>query len=199
MDRIEKQKTYEPVPLNKVGDYCKGEDSNTTIPVDFNGQQTLAILDSGAGVAIATKRIWESWGKPAIRKTRMKLQLADGYIEKSIGLLEKVVVSSCGVEYEHTFAIVNFGKSSNYDIILGRPFMRQLKMIQDWGFNYIYLRQQQAVTRINLSNHSYRDVARTPVEDFESAPRPPRSLLDRLGSNQDLTYGCVKYLKERDR
>ena len=142
LDRIKKQKTYEPVPLNKVGDYCEGEDSNTTIPVDFNGQQTLAILDSGARVAIATKRIWESWGKPAIRKTRMKLQLADGYIEKPIGLLEKVVVSSCGVEYEHTFAIVNFGKSPNYDIILRRPFMRQLKMIQDWGFNYIYLRQQ---------------------------------------------------------
>ena len=98
----------------------------------------------------------------------MKLQLADGYIEKPIGLLEKVVVSSCGVEYEHTFAIVNFGKSPNYDIILGLPFMRQLKMIQDWGFNYIYLRQPQVVTRINLSNHSYQDVARTPVEDFES-------------------------------
>ena len=111
LEKIKKQKTYEPVPLNKVGDYCEGEDSNTTIPVDFNGQQTLAILDSGAGVAIATQRIWESWGKPAIRKTRMKLQLADGYIEKPIGLLEKVVVSSCGVEYEHTFAIVDFGKS----------------------------------------------------------------------------------------
>ena len=124
LEKIKKQKTYEPVPLNKVGDYCEGEDSNTTIPVDFNGQQTLAILDSGAGVAIATKRIWESWGKPAIRKTRMKLQLADGYIEKPIGLLEKVVVSSCGVEYEHTFAIVDFGKSPNYDIILGHPFMR---------------------------------------------------------------------------
>ena len=55
-------------------------------------------------------------------------------------LLEKIVVSSCGVKYEHTFAIVDFGKSPNYDIILGRPFMRQLKMIQDWGFNYIYLR-----------------------------------------------------------
>ena len=53
--------------------------------------------------------------------------------------------------------------------------MRQLKMIQDWGFNYIYLRQQQAVTRINLSNHSYRDVAKTPVEDFESATATTKS------------------------
>ena len=153
MNDTKKQKNFEPVPLNKVGDYYEGEDSNTTIPIEFKGQQTLAILDSGTGVAIATKRIWESWGKPAIRKTRMKLQLADRYIEKPIDLLEKVVVSSCGVEYEHTFAIVDFGKSPNYDIILGRPFMRQLKMIQDWGFNYIYLRQPQAVTRINLSNH----------------------------------------------
>ena len=155
---LAKQK-YEPVPLNKVGDYCEGEDSNTTIPVEFRGQRTLAILDSGAGIAIATKKIWESWGKPAMRKTRMKLQLADGYIEKPIGLLEKVVVTSCGVEYEHTFAIVDFGKDPNYDIIMGRPFMRQLKMIQDWGFNYIYLRQQEAITRINLSNHSLRNVA----------------------------------------
>ena len=129
----------EPVPLNKVGDYCEGEDSNTTIPIEFKGTNTLAILDSGAGVAIATKKIWESWGRPALRKTRMKLQLADGHIERPIGLVEGIVVTSCGVEYEHTFAVVDFGKSPNYDIILGQPFMQQLKMIQDWGFNYIYL------------------------------------------------------------
>ena len=60
----------------------------------------------------------------------MKLQLADGgYIESPIGLLEKVIVTSCGIEYKHTFAVVNFGKKTNYDISLGCPFMRQLKMI----------------------------------------------------------------------
>ena len=165
----ETKKNYQPVPINKVGEYCEGDDGNTTIPVEFAGKRTMAILDSGAGIAIATKRIWETWGKPTLRKTRMKLQLADGYVERPIGLLEKVVVTSCGVEYEQTFAVVDFGLNPNYDIILGRPFMRQLKMIQDWGFNYIYLRQEDAITRINLADHSYRDVARTPIEDFESA------------------------------
>ena len=115
---------------------------------------SLAILDSGAGVAIATKKRWESWGRPALRKTRMKLQLADGHIERPIGLLEGIIVTSCGVKFEHTFVVVDFGKSPNYDIILGRPFMRQLKIIQDWGFNYIYLRQNEAITRINLLDHS---------------------------------------------
>ena len=95
------------------------------------------ILDSGAGGAIATKEVWESWGIPALRKTRMKLQLADGFIESPIGLLEKVVVTSCGIEYEHTFAVVDFGKKPNYEIILDRPFMRQLKIIQNWGYNYM--------------------------------------------------------------
>ena len=60
-------------PFNKLGDYCEGEDSNITIPVTYEGITTLAILDSGAGVAIATKKIWESWGRPALRKSRMKL------------------------------------------------------------------------------------------------------------------------------
>ena len=44
-----------PVPLNKVGEYCEGEDGNTTLPVEFNDCTHEAILDSGAGIAIATK------------------------------------------------------------------------------------------------------------------------------------------------
>ena len=135
-----KRVNCEPVPINKVGDYCEDEDENTTLPVKFNRKTSLAILDTGAGVAIAAKQIWDSWGQPALRKTRIKLQLADGYVERPLGLLEKVVVLSCNIEYKHTFAGVDFGKSLNYEIILGHPFMRQLKMIQDWAFNYIYLR-----------------------------------------------------------
>ena len=61
----------------------------------------------------------------------MRLQLADGHIQRPIGLLERVLVTTCGIEYEHTFAVVDFGQNPNYDVILGRPFMRQLKMIQD--------------------------------------------------------------------
>ena len=77
------------MPLNKVGDYREGEGRNTTIPVEYAELRTLAILESGAGVSIATKKIWEAWGISALRKTRMKLQLANGYIERPIGLLEK--------------------------------------------------------------------------------------------------------------
>ena len=62
----------EPIPINKVGDYCEGEEGNTTLPIEFGKHKCTAILDSGARVAIVTKQVWESWGKPPIRKTRTK-------------------------------------------------------------------------------------------------------------------------------
>ncbi|MCO5579057.1 hypothetical protein L7F22_032909 [Adiantum nelumboides] len=137
------QPKAQPVPINKVGDYCEGEEGNTTLPVEYNEVKTIAILDSGAGVAIATKQIWEKWERPALRKNRMKLQLADGYVEKPLGILEQIIVTSCGIDYERIFDVVDFGKTNNFDIILGQPFMRQLKMIQDWGYDQIYLRHKE--------------------------------------------------------
>ncbi|RYA83494.1 hypothetical protein DD594_27250, partial [Enterobacter cloacae complex sp. 4DZ1-17B1] len=64
--------------------------------------------------------------------------------------------------------ILNSRKTA-INIILGRPFMRQLKMVQDWGYDHIYLRYLEATTRINLKDHSYRDVTRAPMEEFDSA------------------------------
>ena len=127
------------VPLNKVGEVIEKDEGNTTLPVEIDSIISMAILDSGAGIIIAMKTIWEKWDKPKVRQTRMNLQLADGSLENPIGLLESITIKSCGIEYEHTFAIVDFGKNTNYEVILGCPFMRQFQMVQDWGYNYLYL------------------------------------------------------------
>ena len=66
------------------------------------------------------------------------------------------------------FAIVDFGKNANYEVILGRPFMRQFKMIEDWGYDYLYLWHETAIMQINLKNHSHRDVTYTLMEEFDS-------------------------------
>ena len=100
----------------------------------------------------------------------MQLQLVDKKLAKPLGILENVTLSSCGIKYEHNFAIVDFGTiDPNYEVILGRPFMRQLMAIQDWGYNYLYLRHDGVTTRVNLSTHEFRDVAKLPVANFESA------------------------------
>ena len=143
---------------------------NTTLPIKFNDCKAIAILDTGARTSIATKSIWQKWGKLALRRTRMQLHLADGSLGKPLGMLECVIVTSCGISFVHTFAIVDFDRDPNYEVILGRPFMRQMLVVQDWGYNYLYLRHNGVITRVNLLTHDFRDLAKLPVvADFESA------------------------------
>ena len=42
-------------------------------------------------------------------------------------------------------------------------------MLQDWDFGYMYLRQETSITRVNLKNHSYRNVTALPIEEFDLA------------------------------
>ena len=113
------------VPFNKVSSYQERnkDKGNVTLPLEYNGVKTMAILDTRAGIGIATKAMWVKWGKKALRKTCMDLQLADGNLEQSLGLLENVIMKTCGIKFEHTFAIVDFGQDRSYEVILGRPFM----------------------------------------------------------------------------
>ena len=97
----------------------------------------------------------------------MSLQLENRGLENPIGLLDTVLVKSCSIEYEHTFAIVDFVQNTNYKVIMGWPFIRQFRMIQDWGYNYFYLRHDSVITRINIWNHNYRDVSHSLVEEFD--------------------------------
>ena len=98
----------EPIELKKVSSIRTKDEGNTTLPINHKGIESIAILDSGAGISIATKSIWEKWGRPTICRMRMNLQLVDGSLENPIGLLENVMVTSCGIEFEHTFSIVEF-------------------------------------------------------------------------------------------
>ena len=54
------------VGLNKESGIKEKDEGNTTLPVTCEGIQSIAILDSGAGISIATKTIWEKWGRPTI-------------------------------------------------------------------------------------------------------------------------------------
>ena len=96
---------------------------------------------------------------------RLKLQLVDGHLEPPLGLLEGVSITTCGIKFIHTFAMVDFGRKIAYHIILGRPLMRQIKIIQDWGNNHLYLRHANAITRVSTIDHVYKDAYETPIRE----------------------------------
>ena len=73
-------------------------------------------------------------GKTSLEKNLYATSIGgDGTLAKPLGMLEHVTVTSCGISFMHTFAMVDFGRDPNYKVILGRPFMRQMLVVQDWG------------------------------------------------------------------
>ena len=51
------QRREELIPISKVGEYCEGEDCNTTLPIQFAGQTSMAFLGSGPNVVVETKKM----------------------------------------------------------------------------------------------------------------------------------------------
>ena len=47
--------------------------------------------------------------------------------------------------------------------------MRQMLVVQDWGYNYLFICHDGVTARVNLSTHEFKDVAKLPIADFESA------------------------------
>lgn len=66
--------------------------------------------------------------------TKIVLKLVDnGSFGKPMEILKDVGITSCGTTtYKYTFAIIDFGGTTSYDVILGCPFICQLGMIRDW-------------------------------------------------------------------
>ena len=133
IDDIGIEPTIAPEHLCKLSQYVKAENDkgNASLQISVNAIKSLAILDTGAGVSIITKETWEKWGKDPLQPTRMGLQLADGKIKYPLGLIENIQVKVCGIHCEHSFVVVDFDQETNYEVILGRPFMRQMMVVQD--------------------------------------------------------------------
>ena len=47
------------------------------------------------------------------------IALANGNIDNPLGFLDHVIVTSGGIEYKHTFAVVSSGQDPSYEVILG--------------------------------------------------------------------------------
>ena len=90
------------------------------------------------------------------------------------------------------FAIVNFGQDPSYEVILGRPFMRQLMILEDWGFDYLYLKHEDVTTHVNLKDRTHTDS--TSVKDAQIFQTPSQDLLEESERQIDKLIKIQDYI-----
>ncbi|GKA35362.1 reverse transcriptase domain-containing protein [Tanacetum coccineum] len=93
--------------------------------------RTSALSDSGASINLLTHSIYKKLGLEALTPTRMTLELANRSITHPMGIAEDVVVRVDGFTFLADFVVVNFEPDLRVPIILGRPFLRTAKALND--------------------------------------------------------------------
>ena len=71
--------------------------------------------------------------------------------------------------------------------------MRQMLVVQDWGYNCLYLRHKNAIVRVNLDNHTYRDVTKSPIEDVDTTSYELNKELSSTETQEEGAWLCEVY------
>ncbi|XP_019433582.1 PREDICTED: uncharacterized protein LOC109340359 [Lupinus angustifolius] len=87
-----------------------------------------ALVDLGASVSLVQISLKRRMGGVQLKPTRMSLQLADRFIKYPEGVCEEVLVKVDRFLIPVDFTVIDISEDVEIPLILGRPFMRIVKM-----------------------------------------------------------------------
>ncbi len=102
------------------------------------GKNTIkdVLLDGGFGVNIIIEQLRLRLGLPKPKLAPYNLRIANQTITKWVGLIKDLKTYVHDIPYIITFIVLqNNVVDSSYSMLLGRPWLRDIKMAHDWGIN----------------------------------------------------------------
>jgi hypothetical protein len=91
------------------------------------------LLDGGSGVNIIIEQLKLRLGLPKPKPTPYNLGMANWTTTKPVGLIKDLKIHVHDIPYIITFIVLqNNVVDFNYSMLLGRPWLRDVKMTHDW-------------------------------------------------------------------
>ncbi len=76
-----------------------------------------------------------------------------------MGLIKDLKVYVHGIPYIIMFTVLqNSVVDSSYSMLLGRPWLKDVKMAHDWGSNIVTIQRNGTVTTIIITKHSKGEI-----------------------------------------
>jgi len=96
------------------------------------------LLDGGIIVSIIIKQLKLRLGLPKPKLAPHNLRMAYQTTTKLVGLIKDLKIYVHGIPYIITFIVFqNSVVDFSYSVLLGRPWLRDVKVAHDWGSNTI--------------------------------------------------------------
>jgi hypothetical protein len=100
-------------------------------------------------------------GLPKLKPTLYNLKMVNQTTTKPVGLIRVLKIYVHGIPYITTFIILhNNVVDSNYSMLLGRPWLRDVKMAHDWESNIVTIQGNGIVRIIIITKHFGSEVRR---------------------------------------
>ncbi len=93
-------------------------------------------------------------GLPKPKLAPYNLRMANQTTTKLVGLIKDLKIYVHGIPCITTFIVFhNSVVDSNYSMLLGRPWLRDVKMTHDWGSNIITIQSNGIIKTIIVTKH----------------------------------------------
>ena len=152
--RIKLSESVSSIILNEIPQKKK-DPGAPLITFDIGGMKfSRSLLDSGAGVNLLLKALYDKFKFGELEPIFLELQLADGSIKKPLGILEDVMVRVEQCVFPVDFIIAEMSVPdhlSRAPIILGRPFLATTRAMTDWEKGLVVLRVREESVELNIS------------------------------------------------
>ena len=110
------------------------------------------LLDSGSGVNVITEEERRKLGLPKPSPAPFNLKMANGTIAKPTGLLRDVKIHIHGIPYIVTLTVIDYQTiKSDYSMLLGRPWLRNAKVIHDWANDQVQIMGNGTVKTVKIN------------------------------------------------
>ena len=137
------------------------------------------LVDGGSGVNVMSNKLRETLELPRPKAAQFILRMANDAPITPMGILSLVAITTHGVTTQATFVIIDMPERSNFPVILGRPWLRDMHAIHDWSRNQIRIHRREQTMIIPVDGSVTRAKANH-IRDHAST-----SWLQRLSQEQE--------------
>ena len=110
------------------------------------------LLGGGSGVNVITEEERCKLGLPKPSPAPFNLKMANGTIAKPTGLLRNVKIHIHGIPYIVTLTVIDYQTiKSDYSMLLGRPWLRNAKVIHDWANDQVQIMGNGTVKTVKIN------------------------------------------------
>ena len=110
------------------------------------------LLDGGLGVNVITEEERRKLRLPKPSPAPFNLKMANGTIAKPTGLLRDVKIHIHGIPYIVTLTVIDCQTiKSDYSMLLGRPWLRNAKVIHDWANDQVQIMGNGTVKTVKVN------------------------------------------------